>query len=126
MVNGKIQGDPGEKVNNFGVDSMGHSDKKKFIWTSVLFWMVTKLELFESSYLTHSNFCLWGLDEQLSTGCSFKVYTHIVNIQDLTLDKTGRYFTISRRLDAANFNNRLTAPQQTHANLTGKIHKNQK
>jgi len=31
MVNGKIQGDPGEKVNNFGVDSMGHSDKKKFI-----------------------------------------------------------------------------------------------
>ena len=26
------------------------------------------------------------LDEQLSTGCSFKVYTQIVNIQDLTLD----------------------------------------
>lgn len=31
-------------------------------------------------------FLFVGLDEQLSTGCSFKVSTQIVNIQDLTLD----------------------------------------
>jgi len=31
-------------------------------------------------------FLFAGLDDQLCTGCSFKLYTQVVNIQDLTLD----------------------------------------
>ena len=45
-----IQDDSGEKFNIVECDTIGHCEKK-FTWTCVKFWMVTEIELFESTHI---------------------------------------------------------------------------
>jgi hypothetical protein len=84
-----IQGDSGGKVSILGGDNVGHCDVT-FIWTCVKFWMVTEIELFEST----NKKAMWMVMKkekllQVNFNLTFKCqlyFTEITNLLQFTIN----------------------------------------
>ena len=85
-----IQGDPRGKVSILGGVSIGHCEKKKFVWTCVQFWMVTEIR---SVWIYKYKSILIGNKEKLLTvncilvviWCLNDIFTQMIYLLHFTI-----------------------------------------